>query len=227
MSETKCKCGHERDDHLNGIFGCLGGWVIDDKEINCGCDDYEPVIEVAPGEPHEHCDYCFTVKPCVLEDSSGRMMCQDCLDKAAASTGAPAVPAQEAPREHNARPFELSGKAIAAFSSVIKALASAEPQAGAQVPSQDAIREKLKDSSVVHVGILRGDIALTKAQAIHIAGLPADIEDRLARVVSYATEAAKTPIAREDMHDPLKAQTFYDETFGWIRLVLSEIGGGL
>jgi hypothetical protein len=44
------------------------------------------------------------------------------------------------------------------------------------------------------------------------------------RIKSYATEAAKTPIAREDMHDPLKAQTFYDETQGLYRLILSEAG---
>jgi hypothetical protein len=38
----------------------------------------------------------------------------------------------------------------------------------------------LKDSATIHSNILRGDIALTKEQAIHIAGLPADIEQQLA-----------------------------------------------
>lgn len=41
------------------------------------------------------------------------------------------------------------------------------------------LESSLADSSVVHSNILRGTIALTKAQAIHIAGLPADIESKL------------------------------------------------
>lgn len=43
----------------------------------------------------------------------------------------------------------------------------------------EALQVALKDSAAVHINILRGDIALTKAQAIHIAGLPADIEQQL------------------------------------------------
>jgi hypothetical protein len=42
---------------------------------------------------------------------------------------------------------------------------------------------------------------------------------------NYVIEAAKTPITREDMHDPMKAQAFFDETEGFYRLVKSEIGG--
>jgi hypothetical protein len=39
-----------------------------------------------------------------------------------------------------------------------------------------AVDALLQDSTRVHTSILRGTIALTKEQAIHIAGLPADIE---------------------------------------------------
>lgn len=42
-----------------------------------------------------------------------------------------------------------------------------------------ALRKALSDPTTVHVNILRGTIALTKGQAIHIAGLPADIEEQL------------------------------------------------
>jgi hypothetical protein len=48
-------------------------------------------------------------------------------------------------------------------------------------PESDAL---LADPNYVHIKILRGEIALTKAQAIHIAGLPADIEERLASPVA-------------------------------------------
>ena len=43
----------------------------------------------------------------------------------------------------------------------------------------EALESSLKDSAIVHTNILRGTIALTKAQAIHIAGLPADIAAQL------------------------------------------------
>ena len=51
-------------------------------------------------------------------------------------------------------------------------------------PVKDAVADPrlaaLSDANAVHANILRGTIALTKAQAIHIAGLPADVEQRLA-----------------------------------------------
>lgn len=50
----------------------------------------------------------------------------------------------------------------------------------AKLQTAEATLAQLSDSSVVHSNILRGTIALTKAQAIHIAGLPADIETSLA-----------------------------------------------
>ncbi len=50
-------------------------------------------------------------------------------------------------------------------------------------------------------------------------------EDRLKTIESYALEAQKTPITREDMHDPMKAQAIFDEREGLIRLILSETGG--
>ena len=42
------------------------------------------------------------------------------------------------------------------------------------------LKIQLADPAAVHANILRGTIALTKAAAIHIAGLPADIEQQLA-----------------------------------------------
>jgi hypothetical protein len=51
--------------------------------------------------------------------------------------------------------------------------------AAAQGERIKALEEVLKDPDTVHVNILRGTIALTKAQAIHIAGLPANIEERI------------------------------------------------
>lgn len=50
---------------------------------------------------------------------------------------------------------------------------------------RDQLRAKLAlltDPAAVHVNILRGDLPLTKAQAIHIAGLPADMEQELERL---------------------------------------------
>lgn len=40
-----------------------------------------------------------------------------------------------------------------------------------------ALYEKLRDSHAVHTSILRGEIALKREAAIHIAGLPANIAD--------------------------------------------------
>jgi hypothetical protein len=90
----------------------------------------------------------------------------------------------------------------------------AEPEAGAQVPSQDE-REIYK---IVGQMSANG----TRATALYIMKL----ESSLQRIRDYAREAAKTPITREDMHDPLKAQTFYDETKGFYNIILSEINRG-
>lgn len=40
----------------------------------------------------------------------------------------------------------------------------------------------LTDPAAVHANILRGTLPLTKAQAIHIAGLPADVEQEMERL---------------------------------------------
>ena len=53
--------------------------------------------------------------------------------------------------------------------------------------SSDETFALLKDSHAVHVNILRGQIALTKEQAIHIAGLPADIEQQLSQAQQRIT----------------------------------------
>lgn len=147
---------------------CPHCWLMKGHDGECWP---EPVIVVAPGEPNEHCDYCFTVKPCVLEDSSGRMMCQDCLDKAAASTDAPAVPAQEAPRDagicgkigtvgyqqvrctrlkgHDQLCAQLTPDGLYALDFV-----PTEPQAGAHVPASPSpssdIPHTLSRSSKLH-----------------------------------------------------------------------------
>lgn len=59
----------------------------------------------------------------------------------------------------------------------------------------DKLQAALKDPAVVHVMILRGDISLTKEQAIHIAGLDADIEktmDELREHNSQNIESSET-----------------------------------
>lgn len=54
-----------------------------------------------------------------------------------------------------------------------------EPPRGAVLVNLADVEAWLKDSTAMHSNILRGDIALTREQAIHIAGLPADIEAQL------------------------------------------------
>ena len=49
-----------------------------------------------------------------------------------------------------------------------------------RIEELEARLKLLTDPAAVHVNILRGNLPLTKAQAIHIAGLPVDIEARLA-----------------------------------------------
>lgn len=96
---------------------------------------------------------------------------------------------------------------------------AAEPQAGAQVPSQNyrEMWQKAVDHGLAqHIIKVRENTKLREELG--------RAESHLNSIKSYATEAAKTPITREDMHDPLKAQTFYDEAKGLCRLVLSEIG---
>ena len=38
---NKCKCGHEKEDHRNGSLECLCADVIDAKEIECDCEDFD------------------------------------------------------------------------------------------------------------------------------------------------------------------------------------------
>lgn len=52
----------------------------------------------------------------------------------------------------------------------------------AELDASQRENARLKNSSYVHIKILPGEIALTKAQAIHIAGLPADIEEEVERL---------------------------------------------
>jgi hypothetical protein len=99
----------------------------------------------------------------------------------------------------------------------------AEPQAGAQVPSRDE-RFTIRWSTVVNeykVSIPNYDGGeVVKAEEYD------RIVAHLAIIRSYVEEAAKTPITREDMHDAMKAQTYYDEANGLYRLILSETGDG-
>jgi hypothetical protein len=63
-----------------------------------------------------------------------------------------------------------------------------------------ALEEKLSwlsDPAKVHTNILRGTIALTKAQAIHIAGLPADIENQVRALREALTRPVQTHEAQE------------------------------
>ena len=65
----------------------------------------------------------------------------------------------------------------------------------------EALVSSLKDPVIVHTNILRGTIALTRAQAIHIAGLRADIEERYREALevlrSIVDAVVVTPIMRD------------------------------
>ena len=114
----------------------------------------------------------------------------------------PAVPDKVAPTCIDGSKHHVwqSGKCICC-----QAIQPAEPQAGAQVPSQSAYMRRKSMTT---------EDELKEAYS------------QLDTIRSYVLEAAKTPISREDMHDAMKAQTYYDETNGLYRLILSEIGDG-
>jgi hypothetical protein len=192
----------------------------------------EPVIEVAPGEPT--CEYCG---PVCYGGAAHNARVEDGYkwsEGKPAAIPAPAVPAQEAPRErreiwctckhtiwvHGPEGCGSLGCKCEQFDPRL-----AEPQAGAQVPSQDeigsilvaAIDRHITDESLRDLAVIAANGIYWRNQRI------GKLEAHLNSIKSYATEAAKTPITREDMHDPLKAQTFWDEAKGFERLVLSEI----
>lgn len=54
----------------------------------------------------------------------------------------------------------------------------------------------LADPAAVHANILRGALPLTKAQAIHIAGLPANVEEELERLRAEV-ERLNAPVGDE------------------------------
>lgn len=62
----------------------------------------------------------------------------------------------------------------------------------------EELRETLADANKVHTNILRGTIALTKAQAIHIAGLPADIEAQVEQLERQVADLSK-PVTPEEI----------------------------
>jgi hypothetical protein len=149
----------------------------------------------------------------------------------------PAVPAQPNEEPRSASPFygnsecakcktHLYGKRTYSIPSgipparmiVCSACAyPAEPQAGAQVPSQEPNKEPFFPREGDAEGLLLACHKLyDKLQ---------EEKAHLNTIRNYVIEAAKTPITREDMHDPMKAQAFFDETEGFYRLVKSEIGG--
>jgi hypothetical protein len=59
------------------------------------------------------------------------------------------------------------------------------------------LKDQLRDSNTVHINILRGTIALKKSQAIHIAGLPANIEEQLA-AANKRIEELSAPVSDEE-----------------------------
>jgi hypothetical protein len=123
------------------------------------------------------------------EDKACKVTCPDCHltivhERSQPTDPVPAVPAQEAPRwcpsidSQDGR--HLFGDRQCAFCG-----APAEPQAGAQVPSQD-----------------EPDCKQCERMAEDYAGLLEDnfrLEHKLAAIKSYATEAAKTPGTRESI----------------------------
>ena len=74
----------------------------------------------------------------------------------------------------------------------IPALLEAKNQRIAELKRQLAEKQRaldlLTDPAAVYTNILRGTLPLTKAQAIHIAGLPADIKEQLAEANSKSDE---------------------------------------
>lgn len=56
----------------------------------------------------------------------------------------------------------------------------------------------LTDPAAVHANILRGTLPLTKAQAIHIAGLPADVEEQL-KNLRAEVERLSAPLRSEEV----------------------------
>jgi hypothetical protein len=113
----------------------------------------------------------------------------------------------------------------------------AEPQAGAQVPSQDADFAKQLESHFAIYGTWQ-KCSCRFHRAIKVGNddepKPAidpdneirDLTNALQTIRDYVLAAQQTPITREDMHDHLKALTVFDEAHGLYNLVLSETGGG-
>lgn len=77
---------------------------------------------------------------------------------------------------------------------------------------------KLQDSAYVHVKILRGEIALTKAQAIHIAGLPADVVER---VKALENECAAGKVLYSQYRNEARAQ--FEEDAATIERLLERL----
>jgi hypothetical protein len=119
----------------------------------------------------------------------------------------------------------------------------AEPEAGAQVPPQVELMGDLITQLAEAVGF-RPDSETYDGQKmlLHTIGLVeemkvakdeaywdairnmARVEKHLVTIRDYVKEAQVVLITREDMHDPLKAQAFWDEAQGLYRLILSETG---
>ena len=74
----------------------------------------------------------------------------------------------------------------------------------------DKLQAALKDPAVVHVMILRGDISLTKEQAIHIAGLDADIDKTMAELRDHNSQNIESSETAHRAFDIVKVKL--DET---------------
>jgi hypothetical protein len=119
---------------------------------------------------------------------------------------------------------------------------SNEPQAGAQVPSRDALSLEDALQGLIHdvqewCEAVEGDSSWDgwddHYKALYWNGGLDTYRAALDRSKShlntirdYVKEAQVVLITREDMHDPLKAQAFWDEAQGAYRIILSETGDG-
>jgi hypothetical protein len=219
MSDTKCKnCGAVRAMHTKrGFCICFEGDA-----------SFEPAVPAVPDKVAPLCVHCGQVES--LHSTYGQL----CPNKPQTLTQFEAEP------QAGAQPEPITTSLRESHKSTKSPIDSAVPtckvcnvcqrclnepccceRAGAQVPSQDQLRWD---------AIIKWAHANVPDAVVAIRDLAKEVVDARAHlnsIKSYATEAAKTPITREDMHDPLKAQTFFDETQGFYRLVLSEIGGGL
>ena len=76
--------------------------------------------------------------------------------------------------------------------------------------------EKLQDPEIVHSYILRGRIQLTRAQAIHIAGLPWNIDSQVAQLQAQLKQIAALEARNRELREKVRACIDrHQDIFSW------------